>query len=249
MQSCSDILGVRILTREFVENTVHPVEAFPFFPAFSLSLFFLCFFLSLFHSRRFFIKLFGVWSLIASEYLTSLDRFLVPIPAAPRTVLIILWPLSPERSILPKVHLRCGQGGMWHRQWRVPAPPLEKRRSQGGEDEGAPRGCRASKSKSSFHPPVLILQGVMIHSTKKGPPVLLPLTPFLNESHCCSVSKLCLIRCDPLDCSTPGFPVLLCLLEFAQTHVHWVSDTISSSVIPFSSCLQSFPAARSFPMS
>ena len=27
-------------------------------------------------------------------------------------------------------------------------------------------------------------------------------------------------------CSMPGFPVLHCLLEFAQTHVHWVSDAI-----------------------
>ena len=26
--------------------------------------------------------------------------------------------------------------------------------------------------------------------------------------------------CDPMDCSTPGFPDLHCLLEFAQTHVH-----------------------------
>ena len=30
---------------------------------------------------------------------------------------------------------------------------------------------------------------------------------------------------------------------------HWVSDTISSTVSPFSSCLQSFPASGSFPMS
>ena len=40
------------------------------------------------------------------------------------------------------------------------------------------------------------------------------------------------------------------LPEFAQTHVHWVSDdiqTISFSVVPFPSCPQSFPA--SFPMS
>ena len=36
----------------------------------------------------------------------------------------------------------------------------------------------------------------------------------------CSVSKLCLTLCDPRDCSTPGFPVLHHLLEFAQTHVH-----------------------------
>ena len=32
-----------------------------------------------------------------------------------------------------------------------------------------------------------------------------------------------------MDCSTPGFPVLLYLPEFAQTHVHWVDDTIQSS--------------------
>ena len=28
--------------------------------------------------------------------------------------------------------------------------------------------------------------------------------------------------CDPMDCNMPGFPVLLCLPEFAQTYVHWV---------------------------
>ena len=48
---------------------------------------------------------------------------------------------------------------------------------------------------------------------------------------------------------TAGFPVLHCLPEFAQTHVHWVDDAISSSVAPFSSCLQSLPASESFPMS
>ena len=35
--------------------------------------------------------------------------------------------------------------------------------------------------------------------------------------------------CDPMDCSTPGFPVLHHLLELAQIHVHWVSDTIQPS--------------------
>ena len=40
----------------------------------------------------------------------------------------------------------------------------------------------------------------------------------------------------------PGFPVLHCLLEFAQTCVHSCHPAISSSVVPFSSCLQSFPA-------
>ena len=32
-----------------------------------------------------------------------------------------------------------------------------------------------------------------------------------------------------MDCSTPGFALLHHLLEFAQTHVHWVNDTIQIS--------------------
>ena len=46
---------------------------------------------------------------------------------------------------------------------------------------------------------------------------------------CCSATQSCLTLCDPMDYSTPGFPVLHCLLEFAQTHVHWVSDAIQPS--------------------
>ena len=55
----------------------------------------------------------------------------------------------------------------------------------------------------------------------------------------------------PMDCSTPGFPVHHQLLELAQTHVHqiWCHPTISSSVVPFSSCLQSCPVSRFFLMS
>ena len=66
--------------------------------------------------------------------------------------------------------------------------------------------------------------------------------------YCCSVAQSCLILCDPMDCRTPGFPVHHQLLELAQTHVHWVDDAISSSIIPSSSCFLSFPASRSFPM-
>ena len=36
---------------------------------------------------------------------------------------------------------------------------------------------------------------------------------------CCSVAHSCPTLCDPMGCSTPGFPVLHCLPEFAQTHV------------------------------
>ena len=42
----------------------------------------------------------------------------------------------------------------------------------------------------------------------------------------CSVTQSCPTLCDPMDCSTPGFPVLHHLLELAQTHVHWIGDTI-----------------------
>ena len=48
--------------------------------------------------------------------------------------------------------------------------------------------------------------------------------------------------------STPGFPVHHQLPELAQTHAHWVGDSIQPSHL-LSSCLQSFPASRSFPMS
>ena len=35
--------------------------------------------------------------------------------------------------------------------------------------------------------------------------------------------------CDPMDCSTPSLPVHHQRPEFAQTHVHWVNDTIQQS--------------------
>ena len=41
-----------------------------------------------------------------------------------------------------------------------------------------------------------------------------------------SVAQSCLTLCDPMDCSTPGFPVFHYLLDFAQTHVYWVGDAI-----------------------
>ena len=43
------------------------------------------------------------------------------------------------------------------------------------------------------------------------------------------VVQSCPTLCDHIDCSMPGFPVLHYLLEFAQTHVHWVDDAIQSS--------------------
>ena len=44
-----------------------------------------------------------------------------------------------------------------------------------------------------------------------------------------SVAQSCLTLCDPMDCSTPGFPVQTRLPEPTQTHVHHISDAIQPS--------------------
>ena len=69
-----------------------------------------------------------------------------------------------------------------------------------------------------------------------------------NRFCCCSVTKSCPTLSNSLNCSMPGFLVLHYLPEFAQTHAHWISDAISSFVIPFSSCSQSSPESGSFPL-
>ena len=51
-----------------------------------------------------------------------------------------------------------------------------------------------------------------------------------------------------MNCSTPGFCVFNPVLQLAQTHLYWVCDAISSSVIHFSSCFQTSPASGSFLM-
>ena len=61
-----------------------------------------------------------------------------------------------------------------------------------------------------------------------------------------SVAQLCLTLCDPMDCSTPGLPVHHHLLEFAQTHVHRVGDTIQPSHSLSSPSPSIFPSIRVF---
>ena len=69
---------------------------------------------------------------------------------------------------------------------------------------------------------------------------------------CCSVAKLCPALWDTMDCSMPGSSVFHYLPKFAQDAYplsQWCYLIISSSIIPFSSCLQSFPTSGSFPVS
>ena len=65
---------------------------------------------------------------------------------------------------------------------------------------------------------------------------------------CCSVAQLSPTLCDPMGCSTPGFPVLHYLREFAQTHVHWVGDAIQPSRLCCTRLLlpSVFPSIRDF---
>ena len=66
-----------------------------------------------------------------------------------------------------------------------------------------------------------------------------------------SVAQSCPTLCNSMDGSTPGFPVHHQLPVYSDSCPlsQWCHPTISSSVVPFSSCLQSFPASGSPPMS
>ena len=72
------------------------------------------------------------------------------------------------------------------------------------------------------------------------------------KSYCCPVAQLCLTLWDSMDCSTPGPP---CPSPSPGAYPNscplsrWCHPTISSSVVSFSSCPQSFPASGSFQMS
>ena len=75
----------------------------------------------------------------------------------------------------------------------------------------------------------------------------LPMTGSVQFSHSI-VSTLC----NHMNCSIPGLPVHHQLLEFTQTHVHWVGDAIQPShPLPSPSPPAPNPsrASRSFPMS
>ena len=76
---------------------------------------------------------------------------------------------------------------------------------------------------------IIISTGLLFNS--HSPSILFNSRLFLYIAvalHLCYavLSQSCLTLCDPMDCSTPGFPVLHYLPEYAQVHVHWVGDAI-----------------------
>ena len=70
-------------------------------------------------------------------------------------------------------------------------------------------------------------------------------------SLCCSIAKSCLTLCNSMRCSTPGFSPSLSprVCSNSCPLSQCCHPTVSSSVVRFSSCLQSFPTSGSFPMS
>ena len=66
-----------------------------------------------------------------------------------------------------------------------------------------------------------------------------------------SVAQSCLTLCNPMECSTPASLSITSTGPCANSwpSSQWCHPNISSSVIPFSSCLQSFSASGSFPRS
>ena len=64
-----------------------------------------------------------------------------------------------------------------------------------------------------------------------------------------SVTKSCPTLCDSMNCSTSGFSVLPISQSLLKLMSQWYLPTISSSVVPFFSCPQSFPASGPFSMS
>ena len=74
---------------------------------------------------------------------------------------------------------------------------------------------------------------------------------FFFSQSCGSLHRLCLTFCSPMDWSTPGFNVLHCLPEFAQTLSIESVMPCNHFILchPFFCCLQFSPASGSFPVS
>ena len=70
----------------------------------------------------------------------------------------------------------------------------------------------------------------------------------MNSHQFSAVPQSCLTLCNPMDCSTPGFPVHHHLLKLAQSHVHQVTDAIQPSHLcrPLFLLPSVFPSIRVF---
>ena len=122
---------------------------------------------------------------------------------------VTLWTIA-HQSPLSMVFSKQGY-------WRgLPCPP-PGRSSQ-------PRGWTWASCTSC-------LAGILFTLSHLGSPLFewMDYNCFIYLFQFSSVAQSCLTLCDPMDCSTPGFPVHHQLPELAQIHVHWVGDAIQLS--------------------
>ena len=75
---------------------------------------------------------------------------------------------------------------------------------------------------------VVLCQEGIFELRLKESDIIIHLSPSFH-SCCCSVVKLYVTLCDPMDCSSPDFPPLHYLSEFPQTDVHRIGDAIQPS--------------------
>ena len=146
-----------------------------------------------------------------------------------------LHPLGRGRVVIPNHPAICSwvrEHVLWAQRGRHPGPALS---------------IPSASPSLAVHSPVVLFPVATSASFQLNPVGVSGCSPLTVQLSCSSCVRLC----DPTDCSTPGFPVLQQVLVLAQTHEHRVSDAFqpSHSVVPFSSCLQSFPASGYFPMS
>ena len=108
-----------------------------------------------------------------------------------------------------------------------------------------------SWSKSWANRTFLMVQWLRLHTFNAGAGIQFLVRELDPTVQFNLVTQSCLTLSDSMDCSTPDFPVHHQLPEL--THPcplsWWCHPTISSSVVPFSSRLQSFPASGFFLMS
>ena len=83
------------------------------------------------------------------------------------------------------------------------------------------------------------------HCEAGGPWSCAPAVPSWSPQFS-SVSQSCPTLCDPIDCSTPGFPDHHQLPELIQNHVYWVSEDVQPSHPLSSPSPPAYPSIRVF---
>ena len=111
----------------------------------------------------------------------------------------------------------------WKRQLRFP----ESNSTQRGRIWVRTQLCPAPK-RVLFSRHILGSSAGLLPDTKRDKGQTL-LNSQLPQQSVSSVASSCLTLCNPMDCSTPGFPVHHQFPEFTQTHVHRIGDAIQPS--------------------